>query len=104
MAKAPTITADEELVAGAASPAEAKVFHDIVENLGRLPDGVKRVRFRYGEDSDGAPATWVIITVSDDLSPSPDKVASISRVAKQIQNELLRSDTARWPYVEIVTG
>jgi hypothetical protein len=95
---------DDQILAGAASLAETKVFHDIVKGLGQLPPDVRNVRFRFGEDSDGAPAVWITITVNDDLTPSNAKVADIRGIAKKVQRDLLNSDIARWPYVEIING
>lgn len=68
-----------------------------------LPAGVRRVEFRFGEDSEGAPAVWVSFVAGDDLKPSKEKIAEIQKVTGEVRAEILRSDTDRWPYVEIVT-
>jgi len=46
-------TRTDYAVAGAASADEARLFHDIVGKIRRLPAGVHRVGFRFGEDSTG---------------------------------------------------
>ncbi len=88
---------------GAATGTEARLFHDIVRRIGRLPTGVRRVEFRFGEDSEGASAVWISLIADDDLKPSKEKIADLQRIAGEVRAEILRSDTDRWPYVEIVT-
>jgi hypothetical protein len=95
---------DEPILPGAAPADEARVFHDIVrgitQKLGRLPDGVQGVDFRFGEDSTGAPAVWVLFKGPDDLKPSKDKIAAMQRFANEVTSEIFRSGSERWPYVE----
>lgn len=79
------------------------MFHDIVDKLGRLPEGVRRVGFRLGEDSEGAPAVWITLFANDDLKPSKEKIAELQRVANEVRSEVFRSGSERWPYVEIST-
>ena len=95
----------DEPIPPRATPAdEARVFHDIVRKItqefGRLPDGVQGVDFRFGEDSTGAPAVWVLFKGPDDLKPSKDKIATMQRFAKEVTSEIFRSGSERWPYVE----
>jgi len=80
------------------------VFHNIVRKvigkLGHLPEGVQRIDFRFGEDSTGAPAVWIVFKGPDDLKPSKDKIAAMQRVANEVRSEIFLSGTERWPYVE----
>jgi hypothetical protein len=103
MADSPNTRHDEEIPTNAATGAEAGLFHDIVRKLGGLPPGVRRVEFHLGEDSEGAPAVWITFVAGDDLKPSKEKIADLQRITNEVRAEILRSDTERWPYVEIVT-
>ncbi len=103
MADTPDKPPDDQSLTGAATVAEARLFHDIVRKVGRLPSGVRQVRFRFGEDSEGAPAVWITLVAGDDLKPSKEKIGDLQRVTSEVREEILRSDTERWPYVEIVT-
>jgi hypothetical protein len=96
-------------VAEGATPAEeARVFHDMVirtiSKLGGLPDGVLWVDFRFGEDSGGSPAVWIVFRAHDDLNPSQEKLAQIQRFAREIRSGVRESGSERWPYVDIATG
>lgn len=88
--------------ADTASVDEAKLLHDIVHERVRLPQDVRRVEFRLGEDSTGAPAVWIVFVAHDDLDPSKSKIASLQRVAEEVRS-IVRSETSRWPYIEIAT-
>ncbi len=103
MVDTPNTGHDEEVPTGAATGEEARLVHDIVRKLGGLPSGVLRVEFHFGEDSEGAPAVWITFVASDDLKPSKEKIADLQRITSEVRAEILRSDTERWPYVEIVT-
>lgn len=102
MVDAPETHPHEPLLCGAASGDEARLFHDIVRRAGELPPGVHRVEFHFGEDSEGAPAVWITLVADDDLRPSKEKLAAIQRYSKDIQSQVFGSDSARWPFVEIV--
>jgi hypothetical protein len=103
MADTPNIRHDEQVPTGAATGVEARLFHNIVGKLEDLPPGVRRVEFHFGEDSEGAPAVWITFIAGDDLKPSKEKIADLQKVASEVRAEIFRSDTERWPYVEIVT-
>ena len=87
---------------GALSVDEAKVLHDIVRERVRLPEDVRRVEFRFGEDSTGAPAVWIVFVAHDDLKPSKSKIASLQRAREEVRS-IVHSQTNRWPYIEIAT-
>jgi hypothetical protein len=76
---------------------------DVLGKLGDLPEGVKRVSARFGEDSQGDPAVWITFTARDDLKPSKEKIADLLRVAEEVRSEVIRSGIESWPYVEIAT-
>lgn len=107
MPDTPQAHPDEPILPGAASADEARVFHNIVRKvigkLGSLPEGVQRVDFRFGEDSEGAPAVWIVLQARSDLNPSREKIAEMLRVANEVRSEVFLSGTERWPYVEIAT-
>lgn len=103
MIDTPETYPNEPVPPGAASGDEAKAFHEIVRNVGRLPDGVRRVDFHFGEDSEGAPAVWITFVTQDDLKPSKAKIAELQRVMNDVRSQVIRSGTERWPYLEITT-
>lgn len=88
--------------AGTPSVDEGKLLQDIVRERVRMPQYVRRVEFRFGEDSTGAPAVWIIFVAHDDLKPSKSKIASLQRAAEEVRSIVL-SETSRWPYIEIAT-
>jgi len=104
MADTPQAHLNDPIQPGATPADEARVFHDIVRRItqkhGRLPDGVEGVDFRFGEDSTGAPAVWVLFKGPDDLKPSKDKIAAMLSFAKEVTSEISLSGSERWPYVE----
>ena len=79
------------------------MFRDIIGRIGGLPEGVRRVEFRLGEDSMGAPADWFTFISRDDLNPSKEKIDEFQRIGKELRDEVMRSDSDRWPFIEIVT-
>jgi hypothetical protein len=89
--------------AAQASADEARRFHDIVRKHGPWPEGVRRVEFRFGEDSTGAPAVWIVFVAGDDPNPSKETVAAIRRAAEEVRSDVRRSGTERWPYVMVET-
>ncbi len=103
MVDTPETRSNEPVLQGTASGDEAQVFHDIVRKVGRLPDGVRRVDFHFGEDSEGAPAVWITFVARDDLKPSKAKIAELQRVMNDVRSQVIRSGTERWPYLEIAT-
>jgi hypothetical protein len=81
---------------------EAKLLHALVHEHVRLPQDVSRVELRFGEDSSGAPAVWIVFVAKDDPKPSKSKIASIQRAAEDARR-IVRSESNRWPYIEITT-
>lgn len=101
MARKSRIESEEPNLAGATSVEEARLFRDIVRRHGPLPAGVERVEFRFGEDSTGAPAVWIVFIAKDDLKPSNESINAIRRVAEEVRSEVRRTNSERWPYVTI---
>jgi hypothetical protein len=93
----------DEIAPGAASAEEAKLFHDLARRWMPLPDGIRRVHFRFGEASDGAPAVWIIVVMPEDLKPSKEKIRTISKVTQSFRDDVLAAETDRWPYIRIET-
>jgi len=91
------------MMEGAASAEEARLFHEILRGIGPLPEGVRRVEFRFGEDSQGDPAVWIVLVADEDLNPSNEKLDALRRIIDEVQAAILRSDTERWPYSKILT-
>jgi hypothetical protein len=102
MADTPKVHPEETPQGGAASINEAKLLHDIVHERVRFPQDVLRVEFRFGEDSTGAPAVWIVFVAHDDLKPSKSKIASLQRAAEEVRS-IVHSESNRWPYIEIAT-
>jgi hypothetical protein len=101
MVRSPKPSSEEPSLSGAASGDEARLFHDIVRNHGPWPAGVRKVEFRFGEDSTGAPAVWIVFVAKDELKPSPESIAEIRRVAEEVRSEVRRTGSERWPYIMI---
>jgi hypothetical protein len=99
----PIIGPDDVTLVGAVTRDEAKLFRDIGRRAGPLPDGAHELRFRFGEDSRGQLAVWIVLVAEDDLKPSKTKIDNIRRFFGKLQDEILMSDTDRWPYTEVVT-
>ncbi len=93
---------EEATQSGTASINEAKLLNDVVHARVRFPRDVLRVEFRFGEDSAGAPAVWIVLVTHDDLKPSQSKIASLQRAAEEVRS-VIHSESNRWPYVEIAT-
>ena len=64
------------------------MFDNILRRMDRLPDGVRRVRFRFGEDWAGDPAVWIGFVADDDLKPSKEKIADFQRISKAVSDEI----------------
>jgi len=94
---------DDELMAGASSVEEARLFQNILRGIGPLPSGVRRVQFRFDDDSMGDPAVWIELVADEDLNPSNEKLDALRRVIDEVKAAIRRSDTARWPYSKILT-
>jgi hypothetical protein len=92
----------EPVQSGSASINEAKLLYDVVHARVRFPQDVRRIDFRFGEDSTGAPAVWIMIVTHDDLKPSKSKVESLQRATEEVRS-VIHNESNRWPYVEIAT-
>ena len=103
MADTPDMHFREPLQSVTPSGDEAAVFDDIVRQMGRLPDGIRRVEFHLGEDSEGSPAVWITFVAHDDLNPSKEKLSELRRVTNEVRSQVIQSGTKRWPYIEIAT-
>lgn len=93
----------DEIAPGAASVEEAQLFQDIARRWMPLPDEIRRVHFRFGEASDGTPAVWIVAVVPDDLTPSKEKIRTLSRIMESFRTDVEEADTDRWPYIRIET-
>jgi hypothetical protein len=87
----------------AASADEAKFFHAIARKWTPFSQEIKRVTFRFGEDSDGFPAVWIVVVVPADLKPSKEKIDNLYRATEHFRSDIRNSGTSRWPYVTIET-
>jgi hypothetical protein len=84
MVDTPKVESSEPILPAGASVDEARQFQDIVRRHGPWPEGVRRVEFRFSEDSAGAPAIWIVFIAGDDLNPSKE------RVAEEVRSEVRR--------------
>ena len=80
---------------------EAHLFQEIAQKHRPYPAGIQRIDFRFGEDSAGAPAVWIVLITPDDLKPSQERISAIRSLAEDIQYEIHRTGSDRWPYVTI---
>lgn len=103
MIDTPTRTPSETDPPPDASGDEAAALREIVRNIDHLPDGVRRVEFHFGEDSEGAPAVWITFVAQEDLKPSKAKMAELRRVMHDVRSKVIQSGTGRWPFLEIAT-
>jgi hypothetical protein len=62
--------------------------------------GVRGVEAKYGTDSGGEPAIWLIVDVDDDAAPSEDKLDRLNRFALSMKSKLLAAGVEAWPYVQ----
>lgn len=90
-------------LAGTVAGDDVALLDDIIRSIGRLPDGVEKVDFRLGEDSEGEPAVWIVVKAREDLNPSKEKIAALRRVANDVRSKVISSGSHRWPYIEIAT-
>ncbi len=90
----------ERRYSGAATGEEARFFSQL-HHLVPLTETIREIDFRFGEDSDDAPAVWITIHASADVSPSKTKIAELNRAAETLRAAVLKSEFKRWPYVEI---
>lgn len=79
---------------------EAQVGRLLRSYRGRLPEGVRGVEAKYGTDSGGEPAIWLIVDVDDDAAPSEDKLDRFNRFALSMKSKLLAAGVEAWPYVQ----
>ncbi|MGD0183731.1 MAG: hypothetical protein ABSC25_00595 [Roseiarcus sp.] len=87
---------------GAATGEEGRFFAELSRSV-PLSAAIKDIDFRFGEDSDGAPAVWITVLASADVNPSKEKIAELSRAAETLRAAVLNSEFKRWPYVQIKT-
>jgi hypothetical protein len=102
MVSTPKPPREEVVQSGSTSINEVKLLNDVVHARVQFPQDVLRVEFRFGEDSTGAPAVWIVLVAHDDLKPSKRKIASLQRAAEEARSVVHR-ESDRWPYVEIAT-
>jgi len=93
----------DQIYNGLVSTDEAELFEEIARKWEPLPKEIKRVYFRYGEDSDGYPAVWINLVVPEDLNPSKKKIDALYQATQVFSNDVVEADTGRWPYIKIVT-
>jgi hypothetical protein len=85
---------------GAATGEEARFFSQL-QRLAPLTETIRKIDFRFCEDSDNALAVWITIHASADVSPSKTKIAELNRAAETLRAAVIKSEFKRWPYVEI---
>jgi hypothetical protein len=83
-----------------ASADEARRIHHIVADA-VVGHGVRRFELEFDSDSDNNRAVWIHLIVDEDLSPSSEKISTLSRVVNQVRSALLREKLDIWPYVDV---
>lgn len=96
-------TRTEDVEPGAASVDEARLFQEMARKWTPLSEEIRRVHFRFGEDSDGSPAVWIRVIVPTDLKPSKSKINAIYQATESFKKDVLEADTNRWPYISVET-
>jgi len=96
--KAGTGLRERELIAGAASAAEAGRIRNLI-NRHKRPSGVETWNAELGEDSGGEPAVWVWFHFKDEDGISQDKIHELTDFVQSVRSELLDANIDRWPYV-----
>jgi hypothetical protein len=77
---------------GAATGEEARFFGNLPQQTGEWPDGVEKVEYRFGEDSDGSPAVWITIIARNELSPSRKTVDELTTYSNKLRKAVLNSN------------
>jgi hypothetical protein len=85
----------------AATGEEARFFGNLPQQTGKWPDGVERVEYRFGEDTDGSPAVWITIIAKNELTPSRKAVDDLTKYSNKLREAVLNSEFGRWPYIQI---
>ncbi len=80
---------------------EVERLYDIVRKEGPLPTGVRKIDFRFGEDSTGAPAIWIVLVVRNELNPSSETIGAMRHFAEKVRSKVRTVSDQRWPYVTI---
>jgi hypothetical protein len=91
----------DKIDTGSASGEEAKLFHAIARKWTPLSAEIRRVNFKFGEDSDGSPAVWITVIVPAALKTSKENIDKLYLDTENFRNDVLLSDTNRWPYIAI---
>jgi hypothetical protein len=89
--------------AGAASGKEAQQLQEVLRRHRPWPKGVERVQLRYGEDSEGSPAVWIVFVASNNMETSKEALAAIRHAAEELRSDIRQTGTVRWPYIMIET-
>jgi len=85
----------------AASLEEEQALADVVQRHRPWPDGVRDVKLRFGVDSAGEPAVWIVVVARDELNPSRERITAISDFADKIRSDIRRTGSELWPFVAI---
>ena len=82
-----------------ASVDEVERIHGLIKSR-KLPPGVKDFEIKFGTDSTGDLAMWILFLVEDDKNPSQEKISKLREFGNQIRTELLSADLRYWPYID----
>jgi len=93
----------DEITSSAPSNEEAQPYKDIMirKNWLPLPPFVQRIRLRFGDDADGDPVVWVILSIKDDLSKTEEEIAELSKLKDRFRDDIIEANTGRWPFTRI---
>jgi hypothetical protein len=62
------------------------------------------VEFRFGEDSVGALAVWIVLVAKDELNPSKERMEAIRGVEEDLKAAVRNLGTERWPMSALKTS
>jgi hypothetical protein len=89
-----------EMDTGTASVEEARTIHKVLSKHRReFPFAVHKFEVRYGEDSAGAPAVWILFFTADDPDLSDDDASRVNRIIRIVKDDLFKAGVRRWPYI-----
>lgn len=78
---------------------EDRLVKDLVaKHRGEFPLTIKKIDVRYGEDSTGNLAVWILVSMDGDPDLSPEKLSRLDDAMKNVKADLAKAGVERWPY------
>ncbi|QJE02522.1 hypothetical protein HH212_22935 [Massilia forsythiae] len=80
---------------------DEKIIREVIERI-EWPDDIHGYDLEFTPDWSGAPSVYINLHIDDDYHPSKDKIGRLSRVRREIADELLDMGLDYFPYVKLV--